>query len=121
MFGKIIISLVFIPINAVILWAVSNIGLDRQSYTKALIATTLLFIISLSRFISFQGTHAPTISSIIYYCGLIVAFFILWLIYRYDLKSLLFMWGIWVVLQIPFNIMQTKILNLPWDMMLQAF
>ena len=55
MLGKIIISIIFIPINAIILWAVSSIGVDRESYKKALIATSLLFLISLLYYIPFRG------------------------------------------------------------------
>ncbi|MCK5052114.1 MAG: hypothetical protein KAS53_10360 [Candidatus Cloacimonetes bacterium] len=122
MFGKIIISLVFIPINAIILWMASSIGSERQSYNKALIATSLIFVISLSRFISFQGFYGSMVSN--YLSGgfiQVLTFFILWWLYKYDFWSLIMMWGIWNILQIPFNILQNKILTLPWDSMMQAF
>ena len=122
MLGKIIISIIFIPINAIILWVASSIGAERQSYKKAFLATSFIFVISLSRFISFQGFYGSIISNYLS-SGFIsvLTFFILWWLYKYDFWSLLMMWGIWFVLQIPFNILQNKILNLPWDIMLQAF
>ncbi len=122
MLGKVIISIVFIPINAVILWIASSLGGDRESYIKALIATSLIFGISLSRFISFEGFYASIISN--YLSGgfvSVLTFLILWWLYKYDFWSILIMWGIWFILQFPFNILQTKILTLPWDSMMQAF
>jgi len=122
MLGKVIISIIFIPINAVILWVASSLGDERQSYKKALIATSLIFVVSLLRFISFQGFYGSMVSNYLGggFIG-VLTFFILWWLYKYDFWSLLMMWGIWAILQFPFNILQTKILNLPWDMMLQAF
>lgn len=125
MLGKIIITIIFIPINAIILWAVSGIGVDRESYKKALIVTSLLFLLSLLSYIPFQGQgfHGTWIRYFLVggHLRIVLSGFILWFIYRYDWKSLLLIWFIWNILQIPFNILQTKILNLPWDMMLQAF
>ncbi len=123
MIGKIIISIIFIPINAIILWAVSSLNVEPQSYKKALFATSLLFLISLLRFISFQGFYASIFSNFLGGGGLsiVLSFFVLWGLYKYDFWSLLLMWGIWGILQFPFNILQNKILTLPWDMMMQAF
>ncbi|MDP8268771.1 MAG: hypothetical protein P9L97_08595 [Candidatus Tenebribacter davisii] len=122
MIGKIIISIMFIPINAIILWVASSLGGDRESYKKALIATSLIFVISLFRFISFQGFYASILSN--YLSGGIIeviTFLILWWLYKYDFWSILFMWSIWFILQFPFNILQNKILTLPWDSIMQAF
>ncbi|MDP8203895.1 MAG: hypothetical protein P9L95_05130 [Candidatus Tenebribacter mawsonii] len=58
MLGKTIISIIFIPINAIILWVASSLGGDRESYKKALLATSLISIISFLSFISFEGFHA---------------------------------------------------------------
>ena len=122
MLGKVIISIIFIPINAVILWVASSLGGDRESYLKALLATSMITIFSLLRFITFEGFYASIVSN--YLSGgfvEVLTFLILWWLYKYDVWSILLMWGIWFILQFPFNILQTKILNLPWDMMLQAF
>ena len=122
MLGKVIISIIFIPINAIILWVASSLGDERQSYKKALLATSLIIVISLLRFISFQGFYGSMVSN--YLSGGLISvltFLILWWIYKYDFWSILMMWGIWIILQIPFNVLQNKILNLPWDMMMQAF
>ncbi len=123
MLGKIIISILFIPINAIILWAISGITEERQSYKKALLATSLIFVISLLGFISFQGFYGSMVSNFLDggILTIVLSFFVLWGLYRYDFWSLLLMWGIWNILQIPFNVLQNKILNLPWDMMMQAF
>ena len=122
MLGKIIISIIFIPINAIILWVASSIGPERQSYIKALIATSMIFVISISRFISFQGFYSSIVSN--YLSGgfvEVLTFLILWWLYKYDFWSILMMWGIWFILQIPFNLLQNKIFTLPWDSMMQAF
>ena len=122
MLGKVIISIIFIPINAIILWVASSLGDERQSYKKALLATSLIIVISLLRFISFQGFYGSMVSN--YLSGGLISvltFLILWWIYKYEFWSILMMWGIWIILQIPFNVLQNKILNLPWDMMMQAF
>ena len=123
MLGKTIISIIFIPINAIILWAISGIGADRQSYKKALLATLLLFLIHFLDYISIKGFYGSMVSNFIggWELRVVLSFFVLWGLYRYDWKSLFLMWGIWNILQIPFNILQTKILNLPWDMIMQAF
>ncbi|MDA3813402.1 MAG: hypothetical protein PF570_04030 [Candidatus Cloacimonetes bacterium] len=123
MLGKIIISIIFVPINAIILWAASSLGGDRESYKKALLATSLIFVISLLRFISFQGFYGSMVSNFLSwgFGTAILTFFILWWLYKYDFWSLILMWGIWAALQFPFNILQDKILTLPWDMMMQAF
>jgi len=125
MLGKIIISIIFIPINAIILWAASSLGGDRESYKKALLATSLLFLISLLYYIPFhgQGFYGTIVMYFLggWHLNIVLSGFILWLIYRYDWKSLLLMWFIWYLLQIPFYILQNKILTLPWDMMMQAF
>jgi len=122
MLGKIIISIIFIPINAVILWTASSLGGDRESYKKALLATSLISIIFLLSFVSFKGFYGSIVSNYLS-SGfiLVLTFLILWWLYKYDFWSILIMWGIWFILQFPFNILQTKILNLPWDSMLQAF
>lgn len=122
MTGHIIISIIFIPINAVILWVVSCLNVEPESYKKALFASSLFFIISLLGFLTFKGFHASIISNYLGGGGrTVLSFFILWWLYKYDFWSLIFMWGIWVILQIPLNILQIKILNLPWDEILYAF
>jgi hypothetical protein len=122
MLGKIIISIIFVPINAVILWTASSLGGDRESYKKALLATSMITIFSLLRFITFEGFYASMVSN--YLSGgfvEVLTFLILWWLYKYDVWSILLMWGIWFILGIPINVLQSKILNLPWDIMLQAF
>ncbi|MCF7858432.1 MAG: hypothetical protein K9N07_03795 [Candidatus Cloacimonetes bacterium] len=123
MSGQIIISLLFIPINAVILWAVSGLVSERESYIKALLATTLMFMISLLNLISFQGFYASIFSNFLSFGfgTVILSFFVLWWLYKYDFWSILLMWAIWTILQIPFNVLQIKILNLPWDNLMQCF
>ncbi len=63
MLGKMIISIIFIPINAVILWTVSSLGGDREGYVKALIATSMIALFSLLRFISLEGFYASIVSN----------------------------------------------------------
>jgi hypothetical protein len=123
MLGRIIISILFIPINALLLWTVVSLIGERESYQKALIATFFLFLISFLNYISFEGFYASIFSNFIGggILSIVLSFFVLWGLYKYDWKSLLLMWFIWGILQIPFNVLQTKILNLPWDLMLQAF
>ena len=123
MLGKIIISIIFIPINALILWTVNGLTSERESYQKALIATLLLFLISFLNYISFQGFYASIFSNFLSwgFGTAVLSFFVLWWLYKYDFWSLILMWGIWTILMIPFNVLQNKILNLPWDMMMQAF
>ncbi|MEA2095335.1 MAG: hypothetical protein U9P73_01395 [Candidatus Cloacimonadota bacterium] len=125
MLGKIIISIIFIPINALLLWTVNDLTTEHQSYKKALLASSLIFVISLLGNISHQGHgfHGTWIMAFIggWHLKVVLSGFIMWLVYRYDWKSLLLMWFIWGILQIPFDKLQSVILNLPWDMMLQAF
>jgi len=122
MLGRIILSILFIPINALLLWTVVSLIGERESYNKALLTAALFFIISLLSFISFSGFYASIFSYFLTGWGTtILCFFVLWGFYRYDFWSLLGIWFIWAILQIPFNVLQTKILNLPWDNFRQCF
>ncbi len=122
MLGKIIISIIFIPINAGLLWTVVSLIGERESYNKALLTAALFCVISFLSFISFNGFHASIFSNFLTGWGsTILCFFVLWGFYRYDFWSLIGMWAIWAFLQIPFNVLQDKILKLPWDSMMQAF
>jgi len=58
MLGRIILSILFIPINALLLWTVVSLIGERESYNKALLTAALFFIISLLSFISFSGFYA---------------------------------------------------------------
>ena len=123
MLGKIIISILFIPINALILWTVVSLIGERESYNKALLTATLFFVISLLSFISFNGFHASIFSNFLSFGFVteVLSFFVLWWLYKYDFWSLILMWAIWSILMIPFNILQNKILTFDWNMILQAF
>ncbi len=123
MLGKVIISILFIPINALLLWTVVSLIGERESYQKALIATFFLFLISFLNYISFEGFYASIFSNFIGggILSIVLSFFVLWWLYKYDFWSLIFMWAIWTILMIPFNILQSKILSLPWDNFRQCF
>jgi len=122
MLGRFIISIIFIPINALLLWTVISLIGERESYKKALLTAFLFFVISCLSLITFSGFHASILSNYLSGSGkTIICFFVLWGLYKYDFWSILGMWAIWAILQIPFNILQSKILNLPWNDILQAF
>lgn len=123
MLGKVILSILFIFINALVLWFVSCLGSGRQSYKKALLTTSLIFVILLLRFITFKEFHSSILSNFFgtWYFEVGVRAFIIWLIYRYNWKSVFLMGAIWVILQILFDSIQNSILNLPWDSVMQAF
>ena len=121
MIGSTIISIIFIPITALILWVASTMVQERQDYKIALIATVLIFIISLLELIPFSGHYAIVISTIVHYICWIITFIILKLLYGYEWVPTIILWLVWVIIQFPFNLIQNAILNLPWDMMLQAF
>ncbi len=92
MLGKIIISILFIPINAIILWAASGFISECKSYKIALLSSSLLYLISLLYFVPFQG-KGFFISTLFYFIGswwfiILLSGFVLWLIYRYDLADL---------------------------------
>jgi len=104
MLGKIIISILLVPINAVIFWAVSGFISERESYKKALLATSLLYLITLLFFVPFQG-KGFFISTLCYFIGsqwfiIPLSGFVLWLIYRYDWTSFCVMWALSTFLQI---------------------
>ncbi len=123
MIGKIIISIIFIPLNALILWVVNSFMSERESYKKALLAGVLFFLISLLELITLKGFYSSILGNFLAggHISIVLSFFVLWGLYKYDFWSLIIMWGIWAILQIPFNILQTKILNLPWDTMIRCF
>ena len=123
MLSKIIISIIFIPITAIFFWAISNIGGERQSYKKALLATSLLFIVPFLANISFYWFHNSIVGNFIggMYFRILLTCFVLWLIYRYDWTFLLIMSGTWVVSLFLIDMLQDKILTFDWNMILQAF
>ena len=121
MLGKIIISILFIPINALILWVASILVHERQDYNIALIATVLIFIISLLELIPFSGHYAIVISTIAHYVCWIITFIILKLLYGYEWVQTIILWFVWVTIQFPINLIQNKILTLPWDNLIQCF
>ncbi len=121
MFGKIIISIIFILLNAIILWFVSGIVVEKESYKKALFVTSLLFLISLLIYIPFQGQgfYGTMVSYFFgdWYFIILISSLVLWLIYRYDWSSFFFMLGIGIFIQISFM----GLLPLAWDMMMLGF
>lgn len=118
MLGKIIISILFIPVNALILWVVSGIVIERESYKKALFAASLLFLIFLLHHICFQG-HGFYGRIEDYFLGswyfiALLSSLVLWLIYRYDwnLFSFSFMFSICFLLYVSFNVIPPLILDM---------
>jgi hypothetical protein len=116
MLGKAIISIIFIPVNALILWLISGIKSERESYKKALLAASVLFLLSLLHYTynGGQGFHNILIFNFIGSWRFIalLSVLVLWLIYRQHWVDLLVMWGIWFLLQILIIIFQSKILAL---------
>jgi hypothetical protein len=116
MLGRIIISIILIPINALILWLISGIRSERESYKKALLAASVLFLLSLLYYSQDggQGFHGILIINFIGSWRFIALLSVLalWLIYRQHWIDLFVMWGIWFLLQIIIIIFQSKILNL---------
>ena len=116
MLGKVIISIIFIPVNALILWLLSGIRSERESYKKALLAASVLFLLSLLYYTQDggQGFHSILIINFIGSWRFIALLSVLalWLIYRQHWIDLFVMWGIWFLLQIIIIIFQSKILNL---------
>ena len=125
MIGKTIVSIIFIPINAGLLWTVNELTTEHQSYKKALLAASCIFLISLLIEIptSGYGFHGSWIMRFLtgWHFRIVLSGFVIWFVYRYDWKSLLLMLFIWNILQIPFNMLKDKLLTLPWDSMMQAF
>jgi len=74
-----------IMVNALILWVINSFMSERESYKKALLAATLIFIISLLRFVSYQGIYGSIASNFIGGWGsTILSFFVVWWLYKYD-------------------------------------
>ncbi len=105
-------TIVFIPLHAVILWALCSLGVERQSYVKALITTAIIFITSfLLGLLNFQGFYASILSFFFQglYFKIIFSFLVLKLIYKFDWTSLIIIQILWFVIQIPINILQSKL------------
>ena len=115
MLGQIIITIIIIPLRAVVLWILSGLGAEHQSYIKALIATVIIFITNLLlSFLNFKGFHASILG--FFFQGwcfqIIFSFLVLKLIYKFDWRSLIMLWFLWFIIQIPINILQTKLMSL---------
>lgn len=114
MLGQIIITIVIIPLRAVVLWILSGLGAEQHSYIKALIATVIIFMTYiLLNFINFKGFHASTLSFFFQglYFQIIFSFLIIKLIYKFDWRSMIMLFILWFVIQIPINILQSKLLS----------
>lgn len=111
---KLIISIIFIPINALILWIICSLLTENKSYKKTLLASAIIFCFSFLDFISFHGFHASILSNFLSSnCfKALISVGILQLVLRYNFLLTFMIWLIWSLVQIPFYILQTKILNL---------
>jgi len=108
-------TIILIPLRAVVLWVLSGLGLEQRSYIKALIATVIIFITyMLLSFLNLKGFHASTLSFFFqgWYFKIVFSFLVLKLIYKLDWGSLILLWVIWFVIQIPINILQTKLISI---------
>ena len=116
MLDKIVVVKILFPINALLLWALSGIRSERESYKKALLAASVLFLLSLLYYTQDggQGFHSILIINFIGSWRFIALLSVLalWLIYRQHWVDLFVMWGIWFLLQILIIIFQSKILAL---------
>lgn len=114
MFGQIIITIIIIPLRAVVLWILSGLGAEQHSYLKALIATIIIFVTNmLLSFLNFKGFHASTLSYFFQgpYFKIIFSILIIKLIYKFDWRSLIMLFILWFVIQIPINILQLKLIS----------
>lgn len=114
MLGQIIITIIIIPLRAVVLWILSGLGAEQHSYIKALIATAIIFItFFLLGLLNFHGFHASILN--IFFKGfifqIIFSFLVLKFIYKFDWLSLIIFFILWFVIQIPINILQTKLIS----------
>ncbi len=101
-----------IPLRAVVLWILSGLGAEQYSYIKALIATVIIFItFFLLGLLNFHGFHASILNIFLkgWIFQIIFSFLVLKLIYKFDWRSLIILWFIWFVIQIPINILQSKL------------
>ncbi|MCK4312979.1 MAG: hypothetical protein KAW88_09625 [Candidatus Cloacimonetes bacterium] len=108
-------TIILIPLRAVVLWVLSGLGVEQHSYIKALIATVIIFITyMLLSFLNFKGFHGSTLSFFFqgWYFKIVFSFLVLKLIYKFDWMSLIMLWVIWFVIQIPMNILQTKLMSI---------
>lgn len=114
MLGKIVITIIIIPLRAVVLWVLSGLGAEQHSYIKALIVTVIIFITyMLLSFLNFKGFHASILSFFFQglYFKIIFSFLIIKLIYKFDWRSMIMLFILWFVIQIPINILQSKLLS----------
>lgn len=108
-------TIILIPLRAVVLWVLSGLGLEQRSYIKALIATVIIFITSmLLSFLNLKGFHASILNNFLQggHFQIVFSFLVLKLIYKLDWGSLILLWVIWFVIQIPINILQTKLISI---------
>ena len=113
MLERLIGMIVFIPLHAVILWVLCSLGVERQSYVKALITTAIIFItIFLLGLLNFKGFHASILIFFFQsgYFKIIFSFLVLRFVYKFDWRSLIIIQILWFVIQIPINIMQIKLM-----------
>jgi len=118
MLGKTIISILFVPIKAFILWIISILLTERKRYSIAFIATIMISVISLLYLIPFTTIMT---SYIVTYGCMIFTIIILKLLYRCEWGVIIIMWVVLRVLRFPFNFIQNEILNLSWDSIMQVF
>jgi len=118
MTGHIIIFILFIPIKAFILWIISILLTERQSYSIAFIAAGMTSIINSLYLVPI---NTAMMSYLVAYGCMIFGLIILKLLYRCEWGVVILMWMTLRFLRIPFSLIQNEILKLPWDSVMQAF
>ncbi len=115
MLKEFIIVILMAPIRAVFLWIITNLFHEQHKYIKAIMAISIIFLtnflLSLINVTGFYGTIFTEFMKSKYLTA-IISFFVIKIIYEYEWSETIWIWLIWVMLNIPLGFLHLKLYNL---------
>jgi len=115
MINQIIVTLLIIPVRALFLWIFTGLQFNKEMFLKALITSFVIFSVFLVlKLIELKGFHAESIQRFLrsLYFQAPFCLFVLKKVYRFDWLPTVLVTAMWMVTQIPINILQIKVYDL---------
>ena len=115
MIEQIIVTLIIIPVRALFLWIFTGLQFQKEMFLKALLTSLFIFSIFLIfNLLEIKGFHAESIQRFLrsLYFQAPFCLFVLKKVYRFDWLPTVLVTAMWMVTQIPINILQIKVYDL---------
>ena len=115
MIKLIIVTFITIPVRALFLWAFTGMEFELERALKALFTTLFIITVFLVfKLIPMEGYIGSIIKLFVIsdMFKIPFSFLVLWKVYRYKWVSMVFIIILWTAVQIPIDILQSKIYGL---------